>query len=673
MEAYRDETLPTEQRVEDLIKRMTIEEKVSQLTNSAAAVSRLGIGSYDWWNEALHGVARAGTATVFPQAIGLAAMWDEELMADIACAVSDEARAKYNAAGKKSGRRYYGLTFWSPNINIFRDPRWGRGQETYGEDPLLTSRLAVAFIRGLQGNTEHLKAAACAKHFAAHSGPEVGRHGFNAAVSQKDLFETYLPAFEACVKEAGVEAVMGAYNAINGIPCVCDKEMLTGLLRDKWGFEGHVVSDCGAISDIHACHHYTNSPEESAAAAVKAGCDLNCGSVYAHLTDAWEKDLISEEEIDTALRRTLRTKFRLGFFDKRTEYDDIPYSVVACDRHRELSLRAARESVVLLRNDGLLPLAQEDTGSIAVIGPNGDSRAVLLGSYNGTPVSYSTVLDGIRGRAGERISVKYSRGCGFFERNDRLLKAAVRLAGRSDVCVVCLGLDASFEGEEGDASNPYCAGDRKSIEVIPCQAELLREVSKVCERVILLMFTGGAAAYGSSLADAGAVLHCWYPGEKGGLAIAQLLFGDYSPSGHLPVTFYASDDDLPDMTDYSMEGRTYRYFRGEPAFPFGYGLTYTHFEYGNLSTREDKGRLVFSLTVKNTGKYDAACVVRLFSRISGLPGQPICSLAAFKRVLLRAGGSGSVDLIPDKLSFTYVGEDGVRRDAPAEDLSFFVE
>ncbi len=662
-------------RIHDLIDKMTIEEKVSQLTNSAAGIGRLNINKYDWWNEALHGVARAGTATVFPQAIGLAAMWDDDLLFEIAEVISIEARAKYNKAQKEGNfERYYGLTFWSPNVNIFRDPRWGRGQETYGEDPYLTSKLGVAFIKGLQNNdSTHLRTAACAKHLAVHSGPEDTRHGYNVNVSIKDLFETYLPAFEACVKEGQVEAVMGAYNAVNGVPSCCNEYLLKDILREKWGFKGHVVSDCGAIYDIKKHHNYTGSHKESAAISVKNGCDLNCGDVYKHLIDAYEEDLITEEEIDVALYNTLKTRFKLGMFDEHTEYDNIDYSVVACDSHRQLSLRASRESIVMLKNDGILPLKRDEIKSVAVIGVNGDSKEVLLGNYNGFPLEYHTVFKGLSDYLGEDATVSYEQGCNFFKKKRSSLKKAVKLAEESDVAIVCLGLDASYEGEEGDANNPYCAGDRKTIEIIEAQFELLKAVKEVNDKVILLMFCGGAVAFGEAKDLSNAILNCWYPGEMGGKAIAQLLFGEYSPSGKLPVTIYSSTADLPNFNDYSMTNRTYRYFKGTPEFPFGFGLSYTKFKYGELQIEKNNDDVKVSITVKNVGDFDGKEVIRLFKSEKDSINQPIKSLARFKKISLKQGEEKTVEFILTPEDFTHINEDGEKEYLSFEKFDIFIE
>lgn len=664
-----------ETRIYELIDKMTIEEKVSQLTNSAAGISRLSINKYDWWNEALHGVARAGTATVFPQAIGLAAMWDDELLFEIAEVISTEARAKYNKAQKEGNfERYYGLTFWSPNVNIFRDPRWGRGQETYGEDPYLTSRLGISFIKGLQNNgAKHLRTAACAKHLAVHSGPEDTRHGYNVNVSKKDLFETYLPAFESCVKEGQVEAVMGAYNAVNGVPCCCNDYLLNKVLREEWGFKGHVVSDCGAIYDIKKHHNYTDSHKESAAISVKNGCDLNCGDIYKHLIDAYEEDLITEEEINVALYNTLKTRFKLGMFDENTEYDNIDYSLVACDNHRQLSLRASRESIVMLKNDGILPLKRDEIKSVAIIGVNGDSKEVLLGNYNGFPLEYHTVFKGLSDYLGENATVAYEQGCNFFKAKRGLLNKAVKLAEESDVAIVCLGLDASYEGEEGDANNPYCAGDRKTIEIIEAQFELLKAVKEVNNKVILLMFCGGAVAFGEAKDFSNAILNCWYPGELGGKAIAQLLFGEYSPSGKLPVTVYSSTKDLPDFNDYSMANRTYRYFKGIPEFPFGFGLSYTKFQYGELQKEEINKNIKVTVTVKNIGDFDGKEVVKIFKSEKDAINQPIKSLARFKKIDLKKGEEKTVEFILTPEDFTHINENGEKEYLSSDQFNIFIE
>jgi len=593
-EAYKDIALTFEDRARDLVSRMTIEEKVSQMMHSAPAIERLGVPAYNWWNECLHGVARAGVATVFPQAIGLAAMWDVDLMGEIADVISTEGRAKHHEAVRQGDYGIYrGLTFWTPNINIFRDPRWGRGHETYGEDPYLTARLGVAFVKGLQGDhPTYLKAVATPKHFAVHSGPEKDRHSFDAVVSKKDLRETYLPAFEACVKEAGAGSVMGAYNRTNGEPCCASKTLLIDILRDEWGFDGYVVSDCGAIQDIHQHHQVTTCTAESAALSVTNGCDLECGCVYANLMTALEKGLISEETIDRALVRLFTARFRLGMFDppEQVPYAQIPYEANDCEEHRQLARKAARESIVLLKNEpgsptyeggvgrGLLPL-RKDLNSIAVIGPNADSLDVLLGNYFGTPSRYVTPLEGIRNAVSADTRVWYAKGCELLGNSTDGFSEAVSAAERSEVVVICPGLSPQIEGEAGDAFNSDAGGDRTHIDLTGVQQQLLERIVAVGKPVVLVLLNGSALAINWANEHVPAILEAWYPGQEGGTAIADVLFGDYNPSGRLPVTFPKSLEQLPPFEDYSMQGRTYRYMTEEPLYPFGYGLSYTRFEY----------------------------------------------------------------------------------------------
>ncbi|MDD3795237.1 MAG: glycoside hydrolase family 3 N-terminal domain-containing protein, partial [Lachnospiraceae bacterium] len=568
-------------RAEELVSQMKLEEKVTQIRYNAPAIDRLGIPAYNWWNEALHGVARAGTATSFPQAIGMAATFDEALLHDIADAIAIEGRAKYNAYSEYEDRDIYkGLTFWSPNVNIFRDPRWGRGQETYGEDPYLSGTLGTAFVKGMQGDGEYLKAAACAKHFAAHSGPEAVRHQFNAEVSQKDLYETYLPAFEALVKEAGVEAVMGAYNRTNGEPCCGSPTLIQKILRDEWKFEGHYVSDCWAVRDFHEHHKVTKTPAESAAMAMNAGCDLNCGNAFLAMWDACKAGMVSEERITEAVVRLYTTRFLLGLFDE-TEYDEIPYEMVECPKHLKLSEKAARESMVLLKNNGLLPLKKEAIGTIGVIGPNANSREALIGNYHGTSSEYITVLEGIQRYVGEDVRVLYSEGCSMKDSrvehlaidNDRLSEAMI-VAEHSDVVVLVVGLNETLEGEEGDEGNNYASGDKDSLLLPKPQRELMKAVAEMGKTVVLALMAGSDMDLSYADEQFDAVMLLWYPGARGGKAFAELLFGDASPSGKLCVTFYDGIEALPDFEDYSMKGRTYRYLEQNPEYPFGYGLTY---------------------------------------------------------------------------------------------------
>ena len=561
------------QKAEELVGRMSVAEAASQLRFDAPAIERLGVPAYNWWNEALHGLARGGTATSFPQAIGMAAMFDDELLEKIASAIADEARAKYNALSAEGDRDiYHGLTMWSPNINIFRDPRWGRGHETYGEDPYLTARLGCAFVRGLQGKGETLKTAACAKHFAVHSGPEALRHGFNAVASAKDMEETYLPAFRALVQEAKVEAVMGAYNRTNGEPC-CASGALMGKLRGEWGFEGHFVSDCWAIRDFHENHKVTAAPVESVTKALKAGCDLNCGCTYQHIMDAFARGMISEEDIRRSAVRVFTTRFLLGILGgEGSEYDAVPYERVECDEHLALAHDAALRACVLLKNDGLLPLDPASGETIAVIGPNADSHRSLIGNYHGTSSHFVTVLEGIREQLAGRGRILYSEGCALSEKgveplaqpNDRLAEA-VAAAKRSDKVVLVLGLDETLEGEEGDTGNSYHSGDKGDLLLPEPQRILLGRVLELGRPTVVVLLAGSAIDLSEAQEKAGAILLGWYPGAGGGRAVAELLFGKESPSGKLPVSFYRNEAlaEMPEFTDYSMRNRTYRYYTGE--------------------------------------------------------------------------------------------------------------
>ena len=542
-------------RAEELVSQMTLEERAGQLRYDAPAIERLGIPAYNWWSESLHGVARAGIATVFPQAIGMAAAFDDELIEDIAGCISTEGRAKYNAYSAENDRDIYkGLTFWSPNVNIFRDPRWGRGHETYGEDPYLTSRLGVAYVKGLQGDGEVLKAAACAKHYAVHSGPEAVRHEFNATATAKDMEETYLPAFEALVKEAHVEAVMGAYNRTNGEPCCGSKTLMKDILRDRWKFEGHYVSDCWAILDFHEHHMVTSTPAESAAMALNAGCDLNCGVTYLHLLTAYEQGLVTEEAITEAAVRLYTTRYLLGLFDK-TQYDSIPYEVVECEEHMALADKITKESIVMLKNDGILPLDVNKIKTIGVIGPNANSRRALMGNYHGTSSEYVTVSEGIQRYTAGKARVLYSEGCALFEdktenlalQGDRLAEAKI-VAKHSDVVILCLGLDETLEGEEGDTGNSYASGDKTDLLLPKCQRDLMEAVASVGKPVVCCMMTGSAIDLSYPSEHFNAVMQLWYPGARGGKGIADILFGEVSPSGKLPVTFYNGLEQLPEFT-----------------------------------------------------------------------------------------------------------------------------
>lgn len=656
------------ERAKELVGKMTIEERAFQLCYRAPAIPRLNIPEYNWWNEALHGVARAGVATMFPQAIALAATFDEELLHEVGDVISTEGRAKYNAYSQEGDRDIYkGLTFWSPNVNIFRDPRWGRGHETYGEDPCLTSRLGVAFIRGIQGDGKYLKGAACAKHFVAHSGPENIRHEFNSVVSKKDLAETYCPAFEACVKEGDVESVMGAYNRINGEPSCGSPTMLQKTLRDKWGFEGHVVSDCGAIMDFHMFHKITKTVTESAALALNNGCDLNCGDVFLHMLEALEEGKVTEEAITRSCERVMATRFRLGMFDDDCEYNQIPYSENDTPEHHQVAIKAAYESMVLLKNNGILPLDPEKLSTLAVIGPNADSRVVLWGNYHGTASRNITVLDGIQDAVGEKVRVYFSEGCPLYQdsaegalaRKDDRIAEAVHIAKMSDAVVLCMGLDGKFEGEDGDANNPYASGDKTSLELPGRQMALLKAVLDTGKPVILVLGTGSALTFGGEEERCAAVLNMWYPGALGGKAVADVLFGKAQPAGKLPVTFYRTTEELPDFTDYSMKNRTYRYMENEALYPFGYGLTYQPFTASNLKVEQDGENVRVTLSVTNEGSEAASQKVQVYVKdLESSLAVPNHSLAAFRAVHLNAGETQEVVLTVKRRSFEAVNEEG---------------
>ncbi|GHT65853.1 glycosyl hydrolase [Spirochaetia bacterium] len=659
------------EKAKNLVAKMTVEEQAAQLLFDAPAIPRLNVPEYNWWNEALHGVARAGVATSFPQAIGLAAMFDTELLQEIGDVIATEGRAKYNANSAKGDRGIYkGLTFWSPNVNIFRDPRWGRGHETYGEDPYLTSRLGVAFIKGLQGDGDVLKSAACAKHFAVHSGPEALRHKFDARVSEKDLWETYLPAFEACVTEADVEAVMGAYNRTQGEPCCGSELLLRQILRGKWNFKGHVVSDCWAIRDFHENHRVTNSAQESAALALKAGCDVNCGCVYAQLMDSYKHKLVTAEQIAESAVRLFTTRYKLGLFDG-SEFDKIPYEENDSPAHNALALKAAEQGIVLLKNEGILPLKKETLRSIAVIGPNADSRIALKGNYYGTPSRYITVLDGIRCLAGDKVRINYSEGCHITKdrmehlaRSDDRIAEALTAAEHSDVVILCLGLDETLEGEEGDASNASASGDKRDLLLPAPQRKLLEAVCGTGKPVVLCLLAGSSMDLQYADAHCKGILNLWYPGAQGGLAAARILFGEVSPSGKLPVTFYRSTEDLPPFEDYAMRGRTYRYYQGETLYPFGYGLVYgdVYAEStalaGNASA-ESGAKLRIKL--KNNSKTAVQDVLQVYVKPLDSPfAPPNPSLCAFNKVSLAAGESREFELVVPGRAFTVVDDSGSR-------------
>lgn len=655
------------ERAEELVNQMTVEEACSQLRYDAPAIPRLNIPEYNWWCEALHGVARAGTATSFPQAIGLGAAFDTELMGEIGEVIATEGRAKYNEYSSHGDRDIYkGLTFWSPNVNLFRDPRWGRGQETYGEDPYLISRLAVPFIKGIQGDGEYMKGAACAKHFVVHSGPEALRHEFNATASEKDLWETYLPAFEACVTEAGVESVMGAYNRTNGEVC-CGHSYIQSIIKDKWGFKGHFVSDCWAVRDFHEKHKVTKSNEESAALALNKGCDLNCGCTYVHLMKAYNKGLVTEETIRQAAIRLFTTRFLLGMFDE-TEYDGLNYLDVETKEHIAVAKRASDESIVLLKNDGILPLDKDKNQVIAVIGPNADSRRPLIGNYYGTSSEYITAIEGIREAAGENTRILYSEGCDLsrkkpdpLSREYNCIAEAEAVMDRSDLVILVIGLNETLEGEEGDEGNHYASGDKPDLAFPKPQQKLIDTVIKSGKPFITVVMTGSAMDLTLLSEHSSAIMQAWYPGARGGRSIGDIIFGKVNPSGKLPVTFYRNTDDLPDFEDYSMKGRTYRFIETEPLYPFGYGLTYSDVSIDEARIEGDRtSGAKISVTVRNDSSMTAAEVVQVYAKSDDVDEARNGKLAGFARVTCEGGKS--VDIVIDIPSenLRVVRQDGSR-------------
>ncbi len=812
---YMDPSQPVEKRVDDLISRMTVEEKASQMVHSAPAIPRLGVPAYNWWNEALHGVARSGHATVFPQAIGLAATWNTDLMHTVADTISTEARAKHHEAVRQGNRNiYYGLTFWSPNINIFRDPRWGRGQETYGEDPYLTARMGVAFVKGLQGDDpKYFKVIATPKHFAVHSGPEQLRHIFDAKSSLRDMEDTYLPAFRATVQEANAQSVMCAYNRVNGQPACASDFLLGKTLRGKWGFKGYVVSDCGAETDISQNHLYAKSLEQGSALAIKAGTDNECGwaegserSEYAKIIRAVEQGLLSEKDLDVSLRRLFTARFKLGMFDppQMVKYAQIPFSANDTEAHRKLALEASRQSLVLLKNEGMLPL-KSNVKRIAVVGPLADSVEMMLGNYNGTPSRSTTILQGIKKRfanaevtytpgivmPGEAITVPASAlSSGFnaeyfattdlhskpvltrtdpapldikFEKSpapeidfltfsvrwtgelippvtgkyqlgmdsddgfrlyldDKLviqdwrrrsseppvMKAvdlvagqhyklrieymqmgadakarlvwvpptlftdAVEAAKKADVVIAVLGISPRLEGEEMPVDlEGFSGGDRTSLDMPKFEEDLLKAVAATGKPVALVLTSGSALSVNWAKQNLPAILQAWYPGQDGGMAVAEVLAGDVNPAGRLPVTFYKSVEDLPSFEDYSLKtlnGRTYRYFKGEPLFPFGYGLSYTSFAYSNLkATPQSDGLVEILADVKNTGKTDGDEVPQVYvSKQSSKYEVPLRSLEAFDRVHLKQGETKKLRFVLKPEQLSVIDDQGNRVSEPGE-------
>ncbi len=654
---YFDPSRTFEERVDDLVGRMTLREKISQMGTEAPAIERLGVPKYNWWNEALHGVGRAGLATVFPQTIGLAATFNADLILRMAKVISDEARAKYHEALRKGVRDLYtGLTFFSPNVNIFRDPRWGRGQETFGEDPYLSGRMGVNFVHGMQGDDpRYLKTVATAKHYAVHSGPEKDRHSFNAEVSQIDLHTTYLPAFKACMTEGKAYSIMGAYNRVNGEAACASPTLLQKILREQWGFEGYVVADCGAVDDIYANHNLAKSAAEAAALAVKNGCDLECGCTYGipcdygQLEKAADKGFIGEEEITRAVKRLFLARFRLGMFDpdEQVTYAQTPYSVVDCAEHRELALETARQSLVLLKNkDNILPLNKDSLKSIAVIGPNADDTLVLSGNYMGTPAEPISVLAGIRALVSSATQVTYVKGSKILAPLKDEFDKAVQAARNSQVAVMVMGLSQAVEGEqgqkEGNVAGVTSLGDRITLDLPSYQHELLEAVQATGTPVILVLLNGSAVAVNWADENVFAILEAWYPGQAGGTAVAEALFGLTNPGGRLPVTFYKSSSDLPAFKDYNMTNRTYRYFTGEPLYPFGYGLSYTSFAYSNLQISPAQIKagecVIVQVEVENVGRRAGDEVVQLYVKdVQASQPVPQHQLQGCTRVHLQPG------------------------------------
>jgi beta-glucosidase len=672
---FLDVSKSTEDRINDLLSKLTLEEKVDMMVNNTPGVPRLNIKPYDWWNEGLHGVGRAGVATVFPQAIALGATFDTSLVYNIASAISDEARAMYVASVRKGNYlRYSGLTFWSPNINIFRDPRWGRGQETYGEDPFLTSQLGVSFVRGMQGNNrDYMKTGACAKHYAVHSGPEELRHKFDAEVTDKDLFETYLPAFKALVDE-DVAGVMCAYNSVNGEPCCSNNRLLLELLRNKWGFKGYIVSDCWALTDFHTGHKTTANSIESAADALKGGVNLNCGIVYYQLTEAVKRGMVTEDEIDKSLTVLLRIQYKLGLFDplEANPYNSISQDVIDSEEHRKLSYKAATESIVLLKNEGVLPL-RNDLPMYFVTGPNAAGIDALLGNYNGVSSDMVTVLEGICAHVQNGSQVQYRLGCMLSQENAYPMEWNTGLAGYADVTIAVLGITSALEGEEGAAIVSHYQGDIIDYKLPENQMQYLRDLRKAGKnKPIIAVITAGCPLDLSEVHElADAVIYLWYPGEEGGNALSDILFGKLSPSGRLPVTFPKSLNDIPPYEDYSMVGRTYKYMDKEPQYPFGYGLSYTKFSYSDISLNNDKpGRnekFDLTVTVKNEGHVESDEVVQLYVTDVKAPVRvPKYDLKGIRRIHLKPGESEKISFTMTPDMFTFINDEGEAQFEPGE-------
>ena len=648
---YKNQNLSIDERVQDLVARMTLDEKISLLGYNSAAIPRLGIPAYNWWNEALHGVARAGTATIFPQSIGLAATFNDELIGKVANVISTEARAKYNLAiAKDRHLQYMGLTFWSPNINIFRDPRWGRGHETYGEDPYLTSQMGIAFVKGMQGNDPlHLKTAATAKHFAVHSGPEGERDKFDAIVDEKDLRETYLYAFQKLVG-AGVESVMSAYNSINGVPSSINAKLLDTILRKEWGFKGHVVTDCGALDGVFESHHATKNNIATAAAAIKAGINLDCSSILQKdVKMAVEQKLISEKEIDASLEKLLKTQFKLGFYDnpltnKFSKYNE---DSIHNNAHIELAKKVAEQSIVLLKNEHhLLPFTKDKYESIMIVGPNATSYDALIGNYHGLSNKAVNFVEGISNAMDPATRIEYDLGCDY---NDTTHFGGIWAAGNAKLTIAVMGLSPVLEGEAGDAFLSKSGGDKTNINLPESEIVYLRKLRESVKTPIIVVITAGSNVDISSIEPyADAILYAWYPGEQGGNALANILLGKVAPSGRLPITFYKSVNDLPDYKTYAMKGRTYRYYDGKVVYPFGYGLSYSTFEYAKMQSNKSKynfeDTIEINTTITNTGNMDAAEVLQAYVEYPNLERMPLKELKYFKRIEIKKGSSENIKI-----------------------------
>ncbi len=661
------------QKAKEIVAKMTVEEKISQLIYTAPAIERLGIDEYNWWNEGSHGVARSGTATVFPHAIAMASTFDPALISRVADAISTEGRAKYNKHIKYGDHDIFkGLTFWAPNINIFRDPRWGRGQETFGEDPFLTAQMGVSFVKGIQGEGEFLKAAACSKHYAVHSGPEKNRYGFNAITDMHDLWETYLPAFEKTVK-AGVAGVMGAYNSMNDEPCSAHSYLLVDVLRKKWNFDGYVVSDCDAVGDIYKFHKFVESETEAAAVSLKNTCDLNCGKTYEALVDAYEMDLITEDEITVAAENLFTIRYLLGEFEETRPYSDIGLDKLDSKEHKELNLRTAEQCIALLDNkDNFLPLDKNTDKKIAIIGPNALSVTALEGNYNAYASEYVTVADGIR-RIFKDAEISVEKGCNYCKERlnycggfGNMISDGIATAAEADITILALGLDCSIEGEDTGFDDDYTAsGDKRTLYLPATQQKLAEAVCDVCENVIVVLMCGSSIDVGEKVRNhAKAFIHAWYPGSLGGLALAEILAGEVNPSAKLPITIYRGDHNIPDFEDYNMKGRTYRYIDGDALYPFGFGLSYTKYAYENAKLVDADGEnITVSVEVENIGGIKGKEIVQVYaaytdSRIA-TPHWQLCSV---KPVVLDAGEKAEVTLDIVRYWVKAVTMDGERVD-----------